>query len=703
MELDNRTQLFEALLQAGSGELGSDDHPWSLTFTLDGDTQFLTLALNATVDASMIVRVGGGLFRPAETLSLEDYLDSPYVTPPYQSFTVSPFMNDVATLCTEPCTVLVEVRLAAGSSSSSLPVKLTALKGEIAQWDADLSVDIEPGSMHIWGLPIVESDLPVYVRLTPGIYGQHELYLYESINPLQYFYPAPAYRTTLPSGQPIEYLWESAMLRGTNVDTRSATISPIAAKPSEGGNAAADRNYITVQGKWEPTVYLIAAWTPPDVAPNPLTGTTSCSLIVERQFTLGSPSYGLSLFGIIAGLTVLVLCLFSAAAIFVRRRNRAALSHAAAAGMDDEDGVRHTGRRRGHRQAMQQRRQQFDRNGRPIRYDAQGHIIHEGAKAEQVAALPTFPFDSDCMGEEDAHCTICLVEYEVGDLMKRLKCAHTFHSACIVKWLMQRRHCPLCQQDIESAIPRGGHAHPSSSAAAMGSSSSATAATPFSPININIKDGRSADEDAPLNEPSPENTARRTPIHVGGHEEGIELQLRPTPIRSHPTRPFNAAAVYGAHLAVDGSTSTSVSASVTPATSPRPNTASSYPPIQPANINVQVAWRGDGMGGTMVGSALNDLNSHRDANNASPNSSRQEDGRSRSPPPPHPHTHTPTRRHPQGYPLRPTTHHRHHRPQSSQSANASQSQMQRPLSSGGLTVHVQQRSIDQNVDLPATP
>lgn len=43
-------------------------------------------------------------------------------------------------------------------------------------------------------------------------------------------------------------------------------------------------------------------------------------------------------------------------------------------------------------------------------------------------------------------CSICLVEFAMGDKVGDLPCAHVFHvEPCLKKWIVRRNHCPLCQ------------------------------------------------------------------------------------------------------------------------------------------------------------------------------------------------------------------------------------------------------------------
>ncbi|KAJ5621890.1 hypothetical protein N7528_005122 [Penicillium herquei] len=52
--------------------------------------------------------------------------------------------------------------------------------------------------------------------------------------------------------------------------------------------------------------------------------------------------------------------------------------------------------------------------------------------------------EKDCIGEDagPAECPICLVEYEVGDVLIRLECLCKFHKHCILGWFERKMECP---------------------------------------------------------------------------------------------------------------------------------------------------------------------------------------------------------------------------------------------------------------------
>lgn len=71
------------------------------------------------------------------------------------------------------------------------------------------------------------------------------------------------------------------------------------------------------------------------------------------------------------------------------------------------------------------------------------------------AALPLLARRQVQPGEEE-RCTICHQDLQPGEAMAALPChaAHEFHEACILQWLRRRRHCPLCNAEVQPQAPR---------------------------------------------------------------------------------------------------------------------------------------------------------------------------------------------------------------------------------------------------------
>ncbi|CAF1294354.1 unnamed protein product [Adineta steineri] len=50
--------------------------------------------------------------------------------------------------------------------------------------------------------------------------------------------------------------------------------------------------------------------------------------------------------------------------------------------------------------------------------------------------------------DDDPMCAICLESFIDNEQLRKLKCSHYFHIACIDPWLLAHQSCPLCNQNI---------------------------------------------------------------------------------------------------------------------------------------------------------------------------------------------------------------------------------------------------------------
>lgn len=62
-----------------------------------------------------------------------------------------------------------------------------------------------------------------------------------------------------------------------------------------------------------------------------------------------------------------------------------------------------------------------------------------------IRMLPFTASEKDCVGEDGTtqECSICFVEYDVGDQLARLECLCKFHKACIIEWFSRKQECPV--------------------------------------------------------------------------------------------------------------------------------------------------------------------------------------------------------------------------------------------------------------------
>ncbi|KAI8801837.1 hypothetical protein BJ742DRAFT_778859 [Cladochytrium replicatum] len=59
---------------------------------------------------------------------------------------------------------------------------------------------------------------------------------------------------------------------------------------------------------------------------------------------------------------------------------------------------------------------------------------------------------ADLLGGTHERCTVCLMEYEDGDELRILRCAHGFHKACLDRWATSYvNSCPICRKPCVEA------------------------------------------------------------------------------------------------------------------------------------------------------------------------------------------------------------------------------------------------------------
>ena len=186
-------------------------------------------------------------------------------------------------------------------------------------------------------------------------------------------------------------------------------------------------------------VYITGIFSPPTSA-----AVTAFTLQIQGGVNIDTGSQlGLSLFYIIGALAVLVLCLCGFVGVIARRRRSAIRefneSMAAAAIAEDV-------------QTMRRLQERATARGLTASGLMQAPVFN-GATEEEIRAIPEFKFKKRAGGDDDdMRCSVCLDEYQDGvSVVKKLGCGHQFHSECIGTWLGQRRHCPLCLQNVRDA------------------------------------------------------------------------------------------------------------------------------------------------------------------------------------------------------------------------------------------------------------
>merc|ERR1719174_1539731 len=66
-----------------------------------------------------------------------------------------------------------------------------------------------------------------------------------------------------------------------------------------------------------------------------------------------------------------------------------------------------------------------------------------------IESMATEEFTNESeMKYGEIECSICLINFETGDIMRVMKCGHRFHKACVDEWLSRYKSvCPLCKID----------------------------------------------------------------------------------------------------------------------------------------------------------------------------------------------------------------------------------------------------------------
>lgn len=98
--------------------------------------------------------------------------------------------------------------------------------------------------------------------------------------------------------------------------------------------------------------------------------------------------------------------------------------------------------------------------------------VSTGLSAETIDAMPAWTYRSapgghiavpgggaegaeGAAGSQVPCCSVCLCDAEDGDAMRTLPCAHSYHAACIDKWLGEHATCPVCKHDVREGLASG--------------------------------------------------------------------------------------------------------------------------------------------------------------------------------------------------------------------------------------------------------
>lgn len=82
--------------------------------------------------------------------------------------------------------------------------------------------------------------------------------------------------------------------------------------------------------------------------------------------------------------------------------------------------------------------------------------MNTGLKKKDMVALPTSTYNNanssaSSSSSSVSSCAICLLDFMDGERIRVLpQCNHSFHVACIDKWLLSHSSCPTCRLHLKS-------------------------------------------------------------------------------------------------------------------------------------------------------------------------------------------------------------------------------------------------------------
>ncbi|OMJ85264.1 hypothetical protein SteCoe_13502 [Stentor coeruleus] len=83
-----------------------------------------------------------------------------------------------------------------------------------------------------------------------------------------------------------------------------------------------------------------------------------------------------------------------------------------------------------------------------LELDRQNYDEGNGYPFEVIAMLNQIQYTKKC--EEKETCSICMDEFEKGNIISYLNCGHNFHYNCLANWLSRKKKCPVgCNSDLD--------------------------------------------------------------------------------------------------------------------------------------------------------------------------------------------------------------------------------------------------------------
>ena len=78
----------------------------------------------------------------------------------------------------------------------------------------------------------------------------------------------------------------------------------------------------------------------------------------------------------------------------------------------------------------------------------------DGLAKDKIDNIPATTVQHTSITVEQEHidkellCSVCLDDFILTELVRKLRCNHLYHAQCIIAWLERHGDCPLCRRPI---------------------------------------------------------------------------------------------------------------------------------------------------------------------------------------------------------------------------------------------------------------
>ena len=84
-------------------------------------------------------------------------------------------------------------------------------------------------------------------------------------------------------------------------------------------------------------------------------------------------------------------------------------------------------------------------------------IPHSGPSPmseENIQKLPHVEVSPEEVSKS-LQCSVCMEDFNCGELVRKLPCQHLYHTDCIVPWLKIHATCPICRKELNNPTANG--------------------------------------------------------------------------------------------------------------------------------------------------------------------------------------------------------------------------------------------------------